>query len=184
MTALTPRVVCYMGHEEGLVLEAYLDSKNVWTWALGVATTGGNNVLQYKDKPQPLEKAIRASVDLINRQYLPAVVRAFGAHNLTENELAAALSFHWNTGAIARTSWVPMVVAGQRDAAETFLRTHYLNGGLLDERRDREADLFFDNKWPADMRTNVQRVSKPSYRPYGSYPTDISAVVQQVMGGQ
>lgn len=195
MIALTPRVVALIGHEEGLVREAYLDSAAppVWTWALGVAATSGIDVLQYKDRPQPINMCLKASIDMMRRRYLPDVLDAFGGFPLSEAQLAAALSFHWNTGAIARTAWVSEVVQGEMDSARAFLEAHYtndrtddgINNGTLTARRAREAALFFDSVWPADLRVPIVPVSKPSYRPAFSraVPTDLMPMLQQIMGG-
>ena len=66
---LTPRIVAAVAHEEGLVLEAYKDSVGVWTFGLGMATTGGYDVLRYKDKPVPIEEAVRLSIDAMRRDH-------------------------------------------------------------------------------------------------------------------
>jgi lysozyme len=101
----------------------------------------------------------------MRERYLPVVERAFAGFDLNEAQIAAALGFHWNTGAIASTSWVRMVKAGQGPGARQFLTTHYLNDGDLTARRRREAALFFDGKWPADLACPVYPVRKPGYAP-------------------
>jgi lysozyme len=163
---LTPRIVAYVASEEGLVREAYKDSSNVWTWALGVTNMSGHEVYpRYKDSPQSIERCIEVSVWLMRNHYLPAVLDAFKGASLTEAQLAAALSFHWNTGAIKRTDWVRMWRSGDATGARKFLVSHYLNGGVLKKRREKEAALFFSGVWPADMRVPVYPVRKPSYQP-------------------
>jgi len=162
---MTPKTAAFVIAQEGLVLEWYKDSEGVGTWAGGVTDAAGVHVLQYKDNPQPLEVCLKATVDLMQKKYLPAVLKAFGKHALTDAQLAAALSFHWNTGRIGMTDWVADVLAGKLADAETFLRSHYLNSGALKSRRDVEADLFFHAKWPHDLRAPVYPVRKPSYTP-------------------
>ncbi len=165
-SGLTPRAMCFTASEEGLVQEAYLDSVNVWTAFLGVTNASGHEVYpRYKDAPQDMQKCVDVSVWLMREKYLPDVLAAFDGYTLKEHELAAALSFHWNTGAIKKTDWVKMVKAGDRSGARKFLETHYLNNGTLDARRKREAALFFDAKWPASMLVPVYPVAKPSYKP-------------------
>lgn len=195
MSGLTPKIVTYCLHEEGIVREAYLDNAVPprWTWAGGVTNASGHQVYpRYKDKPQPLERCIAVTVWLMERVYLPAVQRAFAGFPLNEAQLAAALSFQWNTGAIEATSWVRSAKAGRSAAARAFLETHYtndrtndgINNGSLTARRKREAALFFDGRWPADLRVPVWSVSKPSYKPVRPVPTDVTAMLQQIMGGR
>lgn len=179
---LTPRIVAAVAHEEGLVLEAYLDSKNVWTWGLGVAETGGHNVRQYKDKPSSVEEAVRKSVEVMRDQYLPIVTRAFEGCVLKEHEIAGALSFHWNTGAIGRASWVKSFRAGKIAEAKVGYMLWRKPASII-PRRTRDAELFFDAKWPKDLRVPIWRVAKPSYKPIGGKPIDILPMLQQIMGG-
>lgn len=178
---LTPRIVAAVAHEEGLVLEAYKDSVGVWTFGLGMATTGGYDVLRYKDKPVPVEEALRLSINAMRRDKLPAVQQAFDGYRLKEHEIAGALSFHWNTGAISRASWVKLWKAGLIDKA----RASYLSWQKPPEimpRRRRDAALFFDGKWP-DLRVPVFSVRKPSYTPHRSVLHDLLPMIEQIMGG-
>lgn len=154
-----------VGHE-AIVQEMYLDSVGVQTWSVGITKASGISVAQYKDNPQPLHVCLGAYVDRLRKVYLPDVLKAFAGRDLTEAQLAAALSFHYNTGAIGSTSWVKLWLAGDAKGARTFLETHYLNNGTLTARRKAEAALFFDSKWShADGIASVIPVSKPSYQP-------------------
>lgn len=169
VTGLTPRILIELLSHEAIVPECYKDSEGIWTWGVGVTNKSGHSVHpRYHDKPQPLEHCIGVYLWLLRNNYLPDVLAAFGDRPLTENELGAALSFHYNTGAIRSTKWVRMVLDGDTAAARTFLTTHYLNGGDLTERREKEAALFFDGKWSNDGRTMVYPVRKPSYAPHWS----------------
>lgn len=179
-TQLTLRPVLELAGKEGLVLESYLDTAKPprWTWALGVTDASGHTVSRYKDKPSTIEHAIAVSIWLMREQYLPDVVRAFKGHKLTENELAAALSFHYNTGAILKTSWVGMFLAGDSRGARKFLETHYLNDGDLKSRRMDEAALFFSGVWAPDLgKVTIFDVCKPSYHPCRGKRMDITAQV-------
>lgn len=183
VSGLTAKVVCLIASEEGLVQEAYKDSVGVWTWALGVTNASGHEVYpRYKDNPQPLEKCVEVSVWIMQETYLPPVLKAFDGYALKEHELAAALSFHWNTGAIATTNWVKMVKAGEMAQARTFMETHYLNNGTLTERRKREAKLFFDGVWP-DLSVPIFPVRKPSYNPaWGQVKeVDLMPIVEAIL---
>jgi GH24 family phage-related lysozyme (muramidase) len=100
MRTLTPRIACELLAHEGLVREAYRDSQGVWTWSVGITDASGHRVERYRDNPQTLERCLEVYVWLLQRRYLPPVLAAFGRHDPAEHELAAALSFHYNTGAI------------------------------------------------------------------------------------
>jgi GH24 family phage-related lysozyme (muramidase) len=182
---LTPRAVAYLASEEGLCLEAYLDSDTPpnWTWALGLTDAAGIKIKAYVNRPASVETCLRASIDHLTAHYLPAVNTAFAGHALNEAQLAAALSFHWNTGAIGHAGWVAAWKSGQVADARKTLTTHYINNGQLTARRLREAELFFDSKWPSDLRCPIRQVSKPGYHPYKPQPTDLMPMLQQIMGG-
>jgi lysozyme len=179
---LTPRIVAYIAHEEGLVPEAYLDSVGVWTWALGVTNESGHLVYpRYLDKPQPLEDCLKVSVWLMERKYLPPVARAFHGFDLAEHQIAAALSFHWNTGAIERADWVERWRNGDKAEARIDFMNYRKPPSII-PRRTRERNLFFDAAWPGDMRCPVWRVNK-AHKPVGGRPADIMGMLQQIMGG-
>lgn len=180
---LTPKAVAYSLHEEGMVLEAYKDSVGVWTWAGGVTNMSGHEVYpRYLDKPQPLERCLEVTIWLMRRKYLPSVEQAFAGHTLTEAQVAAALSFHWNTGAIKKAEWVKAFCRGQMTLSRDLIM-QWSSHGLLTERRKREQGLFFDGRWPADLRVPVYGVRKPAYRPSGAKAMDLLPMIEQVMGG-
>lgn len=162
--ALTPRIVAAVAREEGLVLEAYKDSVGVWTWALGVTNASGHSVYpRYLDNPTSIEKALEVSIWLLRERYLPTVQRAFDGCRLKEHEIAGALSFHWNTGAIGRASWVKHWKAGMTDKARAAY-ADWRKPASIGPRRDRDAALFFDGEW-GKLLVPVYPVAKPSYSP-------------------
>jgi GH24 family phage-related lysozyme (muramidase) len=162
---LTARTAAELVGHEAIVLEWYLDSEKVGTWGVGVTNSSGHGVDRYKDNPQTIGRCLEIYLWLLNTNYIPDVRDAFAGCKLTEAQFAAALSFHYNTGAIERTDWVKLFKAGKMQAARDFLETHYLNGGALTERRAKEAALFFDGEWSGDGTARVIPVSKPSYQP-------------------
>jgi len=185
VTALTPRIAAYCCSVEGIVLEAYKDNAKppVWTWAGGISTKSGFDVLQYKDKPQSLETCLRATVDLMRKQYYPAVHRAFAEHDLTEIQLAAALSFQWHFGAIGTADWVEHWCAGKRDKSRASFMNWTDRGNAL-ERAKIERAMFFDGKWPADLRALVYSgVARPSYRPIGPKRVDVLPLLTKIILG-
>lgn len=162
--ALTEKIALELIGHEAIVREAYLDSVGVWTWGVGVTNASGHNVDRYKDNPQSIERCLEVYVWLLREKYLPDVLEAFAGHKLSENQLGAALSFHYNTGAIKRASWVKSFTAGDVSRA----RTEFMNWRSPPEiipRREKERDLFFDGRWSGDGRSLVYPVRKPSYTP-------------------
>lgn len=166
-----------VGHE-AIVREWYLDNAKppVGTWGIGVTNASGHNVDRYKDNPQTIERCLEIYIWLLNTNYIPDVRKAFAGCKLTEAQFAAATSWHYNTGAILRTDWVKLYKDGKPRAAREFLLGHYLNGGDLEERRKKEAALFFDGEWSGDGTTNLWPVRKPSYRPDWSKPARIDVL--------
>src|SRR5688500_7442728 len=145
---LTPRTVGEILHHEGLVREAYRDSAGVWTWSVGITDASGHRVARYRDNPQSIERCLEVFVWLLTTRYLPAALAAFGAFEPSEHQLAA-LSFHYNTGAIARASWLKRFLAGDAEAAREAILDWRRPLEILPRRR-RERDLFFDAKWSGD----------------------------------
>ena len=162
--SLTARVALELVGHEAIVQEAYRDSKGIWTWGIGVTDKSGHSVARYKDNPQSIAHVLAVYVWLLRTNYVPDVLKAFDGFPLTEAQFAAALSFHYNTGAILRASWVSKVRAGDREAARrSFME--WRNPPEIIQRRQAECDLFFDGKWSQDGKATVYPVRKPSYTP-------------------
>ncbi|MBA4353802.1 MAG: hypothetical protein C0409_03835 [Novosphingobium sp.] len=180
MREITPRIALELIAHEGLVTQAYRDSVGVWTWSVGVTDASGHRVFpRYKDKPQPLEHCIGVYLWLLREKYLPAVLAAFGQHDPSEAELGAALSFHWNTGAIARASWIRHFVAGDVARGRKAMLDWAHPATLLPRRRKEQA-LFFDGTWSADGTSLVYDVAKPSYQPCGGRRIAVRPLVESL----
>lgn len=146
---LSERMLLEIAEHEGLVLEAYLDSVNVWTWGFGVTDKSGHRIGRYRRNRSTIERAVEVFEWLLRTKYLPEVIAAFKGRELTEAQLTAALSFHWNTGAIGQADWVQSFLLGRRDKAWTeFL--HWSRPREIIARRKAERDLFFDGRWSGD----------------------------------
>ena len=184
MPTLTPRIALEIVAHEGIVREAYRDSTGVWTWSVGVTNASGHAVYpRYKDQPQPLEHCLGVFKWLLETRYLPAVLTAFGSHDPSEAELGAALSFHWNTGAILRATWMRLFTAGNVAGARAAIMD-WAHPTSLAARRACEQALFFDGTWSNDGTALVYSVSKPSYRPAGAQHMPIGPVIEAVFAGQ
>lgn len=131
------------------MLEAYLDSVGVWTWGFGVTDKSGHKVARYRRNRSTIERAVEVYEWLLRTKYLPEVIAAFRGRALTEAQLTAALSFHWNTGAIGEASWVQSFLLGRRERAWTEFLNWSRPREIID-RRKAERDLFFDGRWSGD----------------------------------
>jgi len=160
---LTKRALLELIDHEGIVLEAYKDSKNIWTWGIGVTDASGHKVGRYKDAPQTVGRVVEVFKWLVEQRYLPAVLQAF-TEPLNEHQLAAALSFHYNTGAIKRASWVKSFNKGDISRSRKEFM-NWVSPKEVTARRLKERDLFFDGRWSNDGLVRIYPVAKPSYKP-------------------
>jgi GH24 family phage-related lysozyme (muramidase) len=179
---ITPNIACELVSHEAVVTAAYKDTGNVFTWGVGLTAAAGIDVQRYINRPQAIEYCLQVYVEVLRKRYLPTVLAAFGAHEPTECQLGAALSFHYNTGAIAHTGWIRLFLDGQIAAARGFLENHYTDGSLLKGRREAEAALFFDGKWSNDGTALVYDVDKRTLRPTRPRRVEIADLVRQAVG--
>lgn len=181
---ITPNIAAELIKHEGIVREAYKDSVGIWTWSIGVTSASGHKVWpRYKDNPQELKRCFEVFEWLVRNKYLPPVQKAFKGHSLTESQLGAALSFHYNTGGINRASWVNKWKAGDIAGA----KASFMNWSKPEEiipRRRGERDLFFDGIWTNDGTGVEYQVRKPSYQPnWGSAKkVEIKGILEELFG--
>ena len=180
---LTARVALELLSHEAIVREAYQDSVGVWTWGVGVTEASGHAVCpRYVDKPQTLRWCLEMYVRLLRETYAPAVLEAFAGHALLEHQFGAALSFHYNTGAIATATWVEEWKDGEIDAARNSIM-NWRRPPQIIPRREKERDLFFDGLWSGDGTVDEFAVSKPAYAPdpASRRRVDVLAVLQDLL---
>ena len=133
---------------EALIRQTYVDSVGVKTWCVGMTNATGHAVERYINNPQSLQHCMNVYAWALDN-YAEGVRKAFKGTPLTKAQFAAALSFHWNTGAIGRASWVKHFKAGNiATARKTFM--DWKNPPEIKTRREKERDLFFDGKWSND----------------------------------
>lgn len=180
---ITVKGAIELASEEAILLQAYKDSKRIWTWSVGITSASGHNVERYIDRPSTLDEALEVWVWLMQTKYVPDVLKAFEGYELKQHEFDAALSFHWNTGRIKTASWVGMVKAGKREDAKAAFMWFDQPKEIV-PRRKRERDLFFDGIYHGDGKISlIQRVSK-SYQPIWSSAKkiDITEQLQKLLG--
>ena len=165
---LSERTMLEIAEHEGLILWTYRDSQGVLTWGFGVTSASGHKVERYLDKPSTIERAIEVYEWLLRTKYRPELMDAFEGRDLTEAQLTAALSFHWNTGGIGRADWVRSFLRGKmQDARHEFM--NWSSPREIIGRRKAERALFFDGVWTGDgFVTIYDKVGPISLQPIWS----------------
>lgn len=165
MARLTVRIAQELLSHEAIIREAYQDIVGVWTWGVGVTETSGHSICpRYVDRPQTLRWCLEMYLRLLREIYAPAVRDAFEGTPLSEAEFGAALSFHYNTGAIATATWVAEWRRGEVEAARASFM-NWRKPPQIIPRREKERDLFFDGVWSSDGSVREYAVVKPDYLP-------------------
>lgn len=142
-----------IGHE-AIVLSRYRDSVGVWTIGVGHTRAAG------PPDPQAFrgEMSLADAIDLFRRDIRPyedAVQRAVGVP-LAQNEFDALVSFHFNTGAIARAALTRALNAGDRTkAAAAFL--NWRRPPEIMARRRKEQRLFAKGTYANDGKSRLLR---------------------------
>lgn len=179
--ALTARIAAELIAHEGIVRESYRDSVGIWTWSVGLTDASGHRVGRYRDNPQPLSRCLEIYLWVLENRYLPAVLAAFGPIAPAEHELGAALSFHWNTGAIGRAEWMRLLRDGDRAGARAAMMAWCRPASLTSRRRAEQA-LFFEGHWAGDGTALVYEVAKPSYRPTAAQRQPVTEILRALLG--
>ena len=145
MNKVTYETALEIASHEAMIRQAYRDSVGKWTWSVGLTSATGHNVERYIDDPAALQKCLDVYVWAL-KNYARQVNDCFKGHSLTDAQFTAALSFHWNTGAIDRAAWVRHFKAGNLAAARsTFM--NWQKPPEVKARRQAERDLFFYGRW-------------------------------------
>lgn len=177
---ITPKIALEVAHHEAVVREAYKDSVGVWTWSVGLTNNSGHNVERYIGKPQTLEHCMDVYIWALQR-YAKQVDDAFSGHKLTEEQFAAALSFHWNTGAIGRASWVRRWKAGDTFGARKAIM-NWTKPKEIKPRRRAERDLFFSGKWSGDGRMTEYKVTSRKTPDWGSArKVEVRSIIERLL---
>ena len=148
---LTDRGLLALVRHEGLVPGPYLDVKNVWTFGIGHTAAAGppDPARMSRGMPTDLEAGIREAFRLFRADiitYEAEVLRAVKVP-LEPHEFDALVSFHYNTGGIAKASLTRHLNAGNRAAAtQGFMG--WLRPAAIRSRREAERDLFRDGRYP------------------------------------
>lgn len=155
MASVSPKGRATLKHHEGEVLKAYRDPVGVWT--IGVGLTAASGVIVPKAGMVITSQESDRLLDLaLTRNYLPAVTKALGAGAADQGAIDGATSFHFNTGAIAKASWVKAYRAGDNQGTRrglgmwTKAKGKVLPG--LVRRRADEADMILLGRYPVGIK--------------------------------
>ena len=148
---MTDRGLLALVRHEGLVPGPYLDVKQVWTFGIGHTAPAGppDPGTMPRGMPADLDAGIREAFLLFRADivaYEAEVLRAVKVP-LEPHEFDALVSFHYNTGGIAKALLTRHLNAGNRAAAaQGFMG--WLRPVAIRTRREAERDLFRDGRYP------------------------------------
>lgn len=159
---ISPRGAFAIACAEGIVPAPYLDSVNVWTWGIGHTKAAGapDPAAMSRGMPADLDGVIKSAVQIFHHdlaRYAAAVAAAVKVP-VKQTEFDALVSFHYNTGAIAKASLVKALNRGDRQSAITGFMS-WVQPPEVIGRRTKEQALFRDGTYPAGP-VNVWQVSK------------------------
>lgn len=148
--------------DEGEVLRAYRDVAGVWT--IGVGLTAASGVVRPVAGMTITRNKSRALLmEALERNYAPAVRKRLG--EVPQHAFDAALSFHFNTGAISHATWVARYQRGDMAGAETAFRAWNRAGGRiikgLTARRSREWELLAHARYPGHAVGGIKARAAP-----------------------
>lgn len=135
--------IAFIERHEGVVLRAYRDPVGVWT--IGAGLTSASGVVTPRPGMEITAEEARRLLGLaLERNYEPGVARAMP--DALQREFDAGVSFHFNTGAIGRASWVRAWRDGAWSEVERRLKLWNKGGGRvlpgLVRRRENEFRLL------------------------------------------
>ncbi|QDP65852.1 MAG: putative endolysin [Prokaryotic dsDNA virus sp.] len=188
-------IIALIGHE-GVVPAPYLDSVGVPTYGVGHTAAAG---APDPDKlplgmPDDLDAALVHVFEVFKRdleRYEASVAAAIKVP-VSQHEFDAAVSFHFNTGAIARASWVKSLNNGDREAASEQIMNWSKPQEII-PRRQSEQKLFEHGIYPKEGVTvwtvgdnrKIKWVPAARLDPKeamdlmrGTGPKDVSAVIE------
>ena len=149
---MTDRGLLALIRHEGIVPGPYLDVNDVWTFGIGHTAEAGapDPAHMPRGMPGDLDAGIREAFRLFRidiSAYETAVLRAVKVP-LEPHEFDALVSFHYNTGGIAKAALTRHLNAGDRAAAAAAFMG-WLKPAAIRPRREAERDLFAKGHYPA-----------------------------------
>jgi lysozyme len=150
-TRTTDRGQLALIRHEGIVPGPYLDVRGVWTFGIGHTAEAGppDPATMPRGMPTDTQAGIREAFRLFRSDLAAyeAEVRRAVKVPLAPHEFDALVSFHYNTGGIAKAALTRHLNAGDRvAAADAFL--NWRRPASIIPRRESERDLFRHGRYP------------------------------------
>jgi lysozyme len=143
----------FLEAHEGVVLSAYRCPAGLWTIGAGLTAASGV-VAPHAGMTITRAEASRLLKLALARNYEPAARQALGP--VPQHAFDGAVSFHFNTGAIGRATWVSAYKTNDAAGVRSRLTLWNKGGGRvlpgLQRRRREEADAILLDRWPNDLR--------------------------------
>lgn len=144
-------IAAILAHE-GIVPGPYRDSKGVWTYGAGhTAAAGAPDPFKMpRGMPSDVDAAIEHALNLFFKdlaKYEREVTAALRVP-VAQHEFDAMVSFHYNTGAIARAEFVKLLNAGDRHKAGIAIMNWRKPTEVI-PRREAEQNLFMHAIYPS-----------------------------------
>ena len=146
---LSDKGLAFLEAHEGVVLKAYRCPAGKWT--IGAGLTSASGVVTVRpDMIISKQEASRLLREALRKNYEPGVARAMpGAE---QHEFDTGVSFHFNTGAIAKATWVKRWRAKAEDSLiKAGLLAWNKGGGKvlpgLKRRREEEAAMLLEGRY-------------------------------------
>lgn len=180
--------IAFLTGHEGVVLGPYLDSANppVWTYGVGHTAAAGapDPARMPRGMPANIDAALREVFVLFRKdlaKYEADVNRVLKGRTVPQHEFDAAVSFHFNTGAIGRANWVDLWLSGKvRDAGSNMLANWRTPSSIVG-RRAAEMALLVNGEYGAH-RASVWPVSEAGRITWKPIRTLTHAEILALMG--
>ena len=148
--------ICALMLHEGIVPGPYKDSVGVMTYGIGHTSAAGSPIPADLPKGMPanINNELECVFTVFKRDlatYEAAVDRAITI-TVSQAEFDAAVSFHYNTGAIASATWVKTLNNGDRVNASKQIM-NWKSPAEIIPRRQAEQTLFRDGVYPSGSIT-------------------------------
>lgn len=150
--------VAFLVAHEGIVPAPYRDSVGVLTYGIGHTAAAGapDPADMPRGMPADLDAALRDVFAVFRRdlaRYEAEVEKALARTPVQQHEFDAAVSFHFNTGAIGRAAWVDLWRRGQKADAAASMLANWRKPSEIIGRRTAERDLFLTGDYGKQAAT-------------------------------